>query len=159
MNLIEFSRGVCSCILKAQHCIVDEHVRKCHSSRTMTKIQPRSVLLLHPRNVSQGSALQSLAQEESAEVQSLTKSRDFCTRAVHQSKRQKKPSQKETSIKAQVSVFYQEKFKKISLDQPFLQFHATENASDVTSYLFPAAYYFCLPSWELWGQQIGKIQR
>lgn len=78
---MEFSGGVCSCVLKVRHFIVYEHMRKPHSSRTLTKIQPWSILLPRPRNVSQGSALQSLAQEESAEVQSLTKSRDF----LHQS--------------------------------------------------------------------------
>lgn len=117
--------------------------------------------LAPPRNVSQGSALQSLAQEEPAEVQSLTKRRDFCTRAVHQSKRQKQPSRKETgnSQSTGFSVLSGKTILKDFLDQPFLKFYTTENASDVTSYLFPAVYYFCLPSWELWGQQIQKIQR
>lgn len=62
----------------------------------MIRIQPWSILLPQPRNMSQGRALQPFAQQESGEVQSLTKSRDFYTRAVHQSKEQEEPSQKET---------------------------------------------------------------
>lgn len=149
---MEFSRGVCSCILKAQHFVVFGHIKKPHLLRTLTKIQPWSVLLPGPRNVSQGSALQSLFQEESDEVQSLTKSRNFCTRAVRQSKRQKQPSQNSQTGGSQSTDFRILSGKAILKDfsvQPFLQYYATENASDVTSYLFPAVYYFCLPSWEL----------
>lgn len=83
VNWMEFSRGVCSCVLEAQCFIVYEHVSKPHSLRSLSGFSPGvlSYPKPHPGNVSQGRALQSLAWQKSVEAQSLAKSRDFHTRA------------------------------------------------------------------------------
>lgn len=106
VKLMEFSRGVCSCVLEAECFIVYEHVSKPHSLRSLSGFSPGvfSYPKPHPENMSQGRALQSLAWQKSVEAQSLTKSRDFHTRAVHQSKGQEQPSQKETG-KSQITGF------------------------------------------------------
>lgn len=124
-----------------------KHRFKSTEGKKKVLIEPWSILLPHPRNVSQGSALQSLAQRDLGKMQSLCKHRDFCTRAVHQSKglaegkrQQSKQSFQGFTCKNCISKgFSASTFASVLCYRK--HFHAT-------SYLFAAVHCFCLPSWE-----------